>query len=362
MDNIAISNVTLIFPAVDQSALDYLTAAQHRGEQTVCAASVSSELLTSNGVQLLHLPSIYAEDFAACFLDLLQAYPVKRLYSPVSSVYDFMQRFIHNHQLQIEMVGQSPIRQQVQQHRQLMARAARLSGFVGLCAGGKQALSLIEVAGVLRQVSLIYGESNDDKLAALMGIAATVPEGDVIEIGSLMGRSAFVLSYLAMKYHIGPLLTVDPWGREEAIQTDSSVSFQSLVDVWDFKVLSEGFYVNMVPFNRGQHAHLQLPSMLAYREYATNKVFSSPSNEIVHFSGQISLIHIDGNHDFARVQEDCAHWLTRLKPGAWLILDDYIWAHGDGPYRIGNQLLLDRASDIALSFVCGKALFIQFNK
>jgi len=361
MDNAKQGDVTLIFPAVDQSALDYLTAAQHRVEKTICAASVKSDLLASVGAEVLHLPSIYAEDFSHHFLNLLQTYPVRRLYSPVSSVYDFMQRFIHTHQLQIEMVGQSPIRQQVQQHRQLMTRATRLLGFVELCAAGKQALSLIEVAGVLRQVSLIYGESNDDKLAALMGIAYTVVDGDVIEIGSLMGRSAFVLSYLAMKYNIGPLLTVDPWGREQAIQTDSTTSFQSLVDDWDFKVLSEGFYVNMVPFNRGQHAHLQLPSVTAFTEYANKRDFSSPSNAPVNFSGKISLIHIDGNHDFARVQEDCAHWLTLLKPGAWLILDDYIWAHGDGPYRIGNQLLVDRAKDIALSFVCGKALFVQFN-
>jgi hypothetical protein len=164
-----------------------------------------------------------------------------------------------------------------------------------------------------------------------------------------------------MKYSIGPLLTVDPWGRDQAIQTDSTQSFQALVDDWDFSVLSEGFYVNMVPFNRGQHAHLQLPSVEGFKEYAKQRSFSSPSSEPVNFSGRISLIHIDGNHDFARVQEDCEHWLSLLRPGAWLILDDYLWAHGDGPYRIGNQLLIDRADDIALSFVCGKALFVQFN-
>ncbi len=49
-----------------------------------------------------------------------------------------------------------------------------------------------------------------------------------------------------------------------------------------------------------------------------------------------------------------------LLPGAWLVLDDYIWAHGDGPYLIGNELLREEWKRIECAFVCGKALFVKF--
>jgi len=65
------------------------------------------------------------------------------------------------------------------------------------------------------------------------------------------------------------------------------------------------------------------------------------------------------NHDYGSVKKDCELWLDRMLPGSWLILDDYIWAHGDGPYRAGNELLLDQPERIGCAFVCGKALFRQ---
>lgn len=78
------------------------------------------------------------------------------------------------------------------------------------------------------------------------------------------------------------------------------------------------------------------------------------------YSGTIAVIHIDGNHDYAQVKLDCDLWLTRLAPGAWVILDDYVWAHGNVPQRVGDALLETRTKDIARAFVCGKALFMQF--
>jgi len=42
------------------------------------------------------------------------------------------------------------------------------------------------------------------------------------------------------------------------------------------------------------------------------------------------LVFVDGNHDYEHVREDCGLWLPHLAPGGWLILDDYVWFHGDG--------------------------------
>lgn len=354
------TSTTLVFPAVNQAALDYLNAARHRGERTVCAASVSSDLIEAEWGEVHHLPSIYDDDFPQHFLSLVTARSIRRLFCPISTVYVFMGRFIAVHRLDIELIGQSPVRQQVEQHRQLMARARRLQPFVELCADGAPALSLLELAGVLRQVSLIYGESNDDKLAAMMGIFARSSTGDVVEIGSLMGRSAFVLLYLAWRYRTGPVLTIDPWQADICVQRESPDSLQGVADEWDFEVLSEGFFVNMVPLRTDDHAHLRMPSENAFEVYASGEAILSQMNRQIAYSGKIAVIHIDGNHDYDCVRRDCELWLDRLLPQSWLILDDYIWAHGDGPYRMGNELLRDKWDRIECSFVCGKALFVKF--
>jgi len=351
---------TLVFPAVNQAAMDYLAAARQRGERVVCAASVASDEIAAECGALHHLPSIHDEDFAQAFLSMVEEQSICRLLCPVSTVYAFMAQFISAHQLDIKLIGQSPVRQQIEQHHQLMNRARRFLPLVELCADGAPALTLREVAGVQRQASLIYGESNDDKLAAMMGIFASAPKGDVVEIGSLMGRSASVLLYLAWRYCIGPVLTIDPWRAADCIQRESPDALQIVTDEWDYEILSEGFMVNMIPFRTDDYAHLRMASENAFKVYAQGEAILSPMGERIAYSGKIAVIHIDGNHDYDCVKKDCELWLSRMLPGAWLILDDYIWAHGDGPYRAGNELLRDQPDRIGCAFVCGKALFVKF--
>lgn len=352
--------MTLVFPAVNQTAVEYLSAARARGEPTVCAASVACDEIAAEWGGLHRLPSIYDSNFQQLFVSLVVTQSIARLFCPVASVHVFMRRFIEEHHLNVALIGESPIRQQVEQHRQLMARAKRLLPLVELCADGAPMLSLQEVAGMLRQASLIYGESNDDKLAAMMGIFASAPKGDVVEIGSLMGRSAFVLLYLAWRYRIGPVLTIDPWTPIDSIQRDSPDSLQALVDEWDCEALSEGFFVNLIPFRTGDHAHLRMTATDAFQRYSGGKPILSPMSDRVGYSRKIGVIHIDGNHDYEFVKRDCELWLDRMLPGSWLILDDYVWGHGDGPRRVGNELLHEQPDRVGCAFVCGKALFVKF--
>lgn len=351
--------VTLVFPAVGQAALEYVKAAKKTGGLVICAASVVDEEMAAEVEELFRLPSIHDVDFESAFCALASKHNVSCLLCPVSTVYAFMSRFLPAHNLEIELIGQSPVERQIEQIRELRARAGHLMPLVRLCADGAPTLSLLEVAGVLRQAGLIYGESNDAKLAAMMGIFARAPVGDVVEIGSLMGRSAFVLLYLARRFGIGPLLTVDPWEAAECIQKESPDSLQFVTDEWDYEVLREGFMTNMMPFQRGDHAHFRQPSNMAFASYLGDKGILSLTDGPVTFSRKIAVMHIDGNHDYSSVKMDCTLWLERMLPGAWLILDDYIWSHGDGPYRAGNELLQHQSDRIESAFVCGKALFAK---
>lgn len=219
-------------------------------------------------------------------------------------------------------------------------------------------MSLHEVASLLKFSATIYGESNDDKLGAMMAVACSAPRQDVVEIGCLMGRSAFVLLFLASRHQLGPVLTIDPWASMECTQADSPPELQIVVDEWDFEVLGEGFHTSTALLHQGRHCHLRLPSSVALEKYAGGKL---PAVALP-WSGHIGLIHIDGNHDYAAVEEDCRQWVPHSAPGGWLVLDDYVWAHGDGPWRVGNELLEHAADRIERSFVCGKALFIRWNE
>lgn len=352
-------SMTLVFPAITPEAKRYIHSSIESGGEVVCAASVSASEPLPGGLDLHHLPSIYDPAFGAAFEALVQSASVSRIYCPVASVHRFMRTFLQSRTPVIKLIGESPIARQMSAHYALVADANAIKSFVDVCTNGNSRLSTIDVAGVLKQTRVIYGESNDDKVAAMLAVAASAPAGDVIELGSLMGRSAFVLSYLCRRYRIGALLTVDPWTPFNAVQHDSPLAFQGMVDEWDFDVLKDGFFINMVPFCADNHAHLRLPAEHASRHYLSGEALPNAMGDVVPFTRRISMIHIDGNHDFDAVDMDCRLWLPSLVPGGWLILDDYLWAHGDGPRRVGDRLLADAAHHISTAFVAGQALFVQ---
>lgn len=354
-------STTLVFPAVGESAFRYLRRAVAHGERVMGAASVAVGDFDAAWGTLKHLPSIHEPNFEREFVSLLEQHAINRVYCPVSSVHDHVRRLIQARRWGVELVGMSPIREQMSEHYSLMRRAQSAHAFASVCGETSTVLAPIEVAGVLRQAGLIYGESNDDKLAALIGVFTSAPSGDVVEVGSLMGRSAFVLRYLSWRYGIGAVLTVDPWSAGEAVQHQSPKDFQALVDEWDFEVLAEGFFVNMVPLCSDNHAHLRMTSARGHEIYTRERAATALNGKRVQFSGAISVLHIDGNHDFDAVRLDCELWLPHMQPHGWLVLDDYIWAHGDGPYRVGNSLLEKLAQQIDCSFTAGKALFVRFN-
>ena len=73
----------------------------------------------------------------------------------------------------------------------------------------------------------------------------------------------------------------------------------------------------------------------------------------------ISLLHIDGNHDYEEVKQDFDLWEKYLANNSWIIFDDYKWAYGDGPAQVGNWVLFESKYRIKQSFFSGGALFIN---
>jgi hypothetical protein len=353
----------LVFPATHPAGRDYFEAAKERGEQVIAASSIRDVELEAELGQLLHLPNVYEADFAQRFLELVQQYHVSSVYAPVTAVYSWLEKFIRNHAVQIRLIGDSPVRREVDRFNRLKDKAGRYKKFIDACAHGRNELSVLEIASIFKAANAIYGESNDQKIAAMMAIFSSAPKGDVIEIGSLVGKSAAVLALLARRYHIGHVLAVDPWLPAPALQHDSPdiVRANMLIDE-DWETFPENFTVNTLPAGLGILNYLRHESAKGFEAFRNHPEVSSPVFGTVRYTGQASVIHIDGNHDYSQVKQDCELWLRLLAPDGWLIVDDYQWAHGDGPYRVGNALLIERANDIERSFVCGKALFIKFGR
>ena len=93
-----------------------------------------------------------------------------------------------------------------------------------------------------------------------------------------------------------------------------------------------------------------------YREQKT--ITSSEFGSINH-RGEIAFIHIDGNHDYESVKEDYELWSPLVKADGWIVLDDYFWPSGDGPKRLGDEILEYEKDKFSNIFVAGKALFLQ---
>jgi hypothetical protein len=356
-----LEQAVLVFPATHPDGLAYLETARERGESVVAASSVWDAELADQATELVVLPYVHDHSFPARFLELVKQRNISRVYAPVAAVYSWLERFISEHGLAIGLVGGSPIKQEMARFNRLMSKVANYRQFIDTCAGGTSDLNDLEIAAVFRMASKIYGESNEQKIAAMMAIFFSAPKGDVVEIGSLVGKSASVLALLARRYCIGNVLSVDPWQSAAATQHDSPDTVRvHMVGEWEYEMLPQDFVINTLPIGLGSFNYLRLESAKGFAAFQENSTVVSAAFGRVDYQGRIAVIHIDGNHDYVQVKQDCDLWLSLMAPDGWLILDDYVWAHGDGPLRVGDALLIQRARDIERSFVCGKALFVKF--
>jgi len=229
------------------------------------------------------------------------------------------------------------------------------------CEGSRDLLSEIEIASVLMYCNFITGQSSDEKLAAMLALYSDIPKGDIVEIGTFWGRSAFLLTWAAQHYAIGNVLAVDPWAAKHSKQIDTPdlVQRDTFLQNWD--IIHKGFQVALAIFGPSRVNFLRAPSSEAIRHYLECRTVSNKGYGSTIFMGKISLIHIDGNHDYKSVVKDRDAWCGSVQAGGWIVFDDYVWGHGDGPKKAADEFLIKNGGCIDRAFVCGKALFIKLN-
>ncbi len=310
----------------------------------------------------IHLPYVTDLRFDEALKQAIVKYDIGEIYTPNIVVWNHLNQTLGKQIPGVALANTSPVDEVLSGYRGALAKARYLvADQLSLTSdvSPRPSLSVIEVAALSRYADLIPGMCDDDKFRALFEIARYSVNGDIVEIGSWWGKSAFILGRLARCFEIGKLLCIDPWANEHLIQNEKIVdSGSSQVDAEEALNV---FQIGLLPFNSNHINYLRMTSVEAATYYKNNRSVSTEAFGHTEYTGQISILHIDGNHVYDAARADVELWERTVAGGGWIIIDDYIWPYGDGPQRVGDEFLEDNRSRIATAFVMGTALFIQLS-
>ena len=343
-------------------SLEYLDRALREGRDVIGASSLAHDPSRERYPAWLYLPYITAPGFNDALSQAIGDFNIGGIYTPNPVVWDYLNRGLKELAPGISLVNESPIDTELSSYRKAQQFGQSVIEQPILVASAcevKPAMSLIEIASLFRHAELIPGMCDHDKMRALYEISRRSPNGDIVEIGSWWGKSAFVLARLACCYEIGKVLCVDPWSNEHLIQNDEKGLVDSIPVSADEALTV--FQINLLPYANGKLNYLRMPSIEASRHYRNHPVVQTATFGETTYSGHIAILHIDGNHSYANAHADVTSWSNLVIPGGWIIVDDYIWPYGVGPQRVGDAFLVDNHDRIDVAFVMGSALFIQLS-
>ena len=331
--------------------------AKARGDRVIAASSVKADETAKHYDHWVYLPSMYDPGFGEALADLIASEAITHFYTPHMVVYLAVKALVENQALAV-ILCDSPIATLQGHYRDVFDHARDAAPFIEAISGKAPSPTLI--ASLFHYGEQIYGQTSETKIAAMAAVCADAPKGDVIEIGSAWGRSAFVLATLATHYDIGNVLCIDPWHYEvENYETDPEL-VTATNDSMDWPLTFSIFCTHLVPFSGGRLNYLRGLSENLIETYLADSAQNSPEFGHTTYQRTASVIHIDGNHSLEAIDRDCRLWCPTILPGGWLIIDDYVWAHGTGPQQVGDQLLAAQMTNIECAFCAGKALFVKF--
>jgi hypothetical protein len=358
-------SATLVFPVSTPDGRAYLTAALARGERVVGASCDLSDP-TDGAAPWARLPLVHEPGFLAAFLDLVRTHDVRQIHAAAHMVHAALTDMLRQNELaHLRIINRSSLEREFARWDDIFARAARWSDLIEALSPAHALPDRAFLAGVIRLAFDLFGESYDDKLAALLACLLDAPEGDIVEIGALFGRSASVLlSGRALGAAERRLFVFDPWCAEAGAQQDLPRAMQAYTRSAGLERVAQAFkatFAALAPHD--SFAAYRTPSATGcaiYRGDADGEAMRLLKKRAApRPCGRIALLHIDGNHDEACAAEDVALWSPLVAPGGWVVVDDYCWRYGDGPKHAGDALLAHWGNGVACAYVTGDCLFIQ---
>jgi hypothetical protein len=351
----------LVFPSGTPCALEYLERAAGNEMEVIGASSLEQDPSRKCYRSWVYLPHIADSGFSDALKKIVADFDIGGIYAAHRVVWDFLNRKLEEIVSGVSLINDSPLDAELYQYRIALKDAQQIiekpDEFADSSVEAKPAMTRIEMASLLRHSELIPGMCEREKIYALYELSRRASSGDVVEIGSWWGKSAFVLLFLAGHYKIGKMLCVDPWSNEHLIQGDE----KGLLD--NIRVSAEEaltvFKMNLLPYANGRLNYLRMASVKACDHYQDCRVVQTDIFGKTAYSGEIVILHIDGNHSYSNVLADVAAWSPLVIPGGWIIIDDYCWPYGDGPRKAGDEFLKANEHKNIISFVAGGALFVQ---
>jgi cephalosporin hydroxylase len=348
----------LIFPAGLPDSLKHRAEAQARGQRVIGASSLNFDPAAQAYDAWEHLPWVHDRSFADRLDEVIRRCGVTAIYAPHEVVSGVLCDLLASTHPGVRLIDPHPAMKAEQAYRDLLAASAEAcaTGWFGE-ASKRPLLTPIERAGVVRLVDTVAGMTDGDKIDAVIETLALAPDGDIVEIGSWWGRSAALFVLLAQRWKIGSVLCVDPWRQDNLNQGVEVLDRASArVDTdWAHQI----FQINLAPLAGGRLNFMRATSTDAAARYHPGLTLENESFGATTYTGQIAFLHIDGNHTYEHAAADAAAWTPHVMPGGWIVFDDYIWAFGDGPRRVGDEYLAREHARIAVSFVIGTALFVR---
>ena len=350
------SHRTLVFPAGMPEALAFRERAEAGGSAVVGASSIENDPARRAYADWERLPFVTEPGFDAALAELIRRHRIRSVYTP---------HFVVHRHLSERLEGIAPgtalaaCRSPDDEDRAYRALRERVAALPLISPPGqaRPALTPLERTGLVRLTGTIPGMCGEEKMVALMEVMRRAPEGDIVEIGSWWGRSAALLVLLARRYGIGPVLCVDPW--EGAAMHQGNALLDSTSIRLDTEEALRIFEINLSPLAGGHLNYLRARSAQAARHYAPGLEVRTAAFGSTRYAGTIAVLHIDGNHAREEVESDVALWTPHVRPGGWIIFDDYEWAFGDGPQRAADGFVAREAGHIAATFRAGPALLVQ---
>lgn len=354
----------LIFPGGMPRSLEYLQKCLHEGQAVIGASSLALDASREKYPAWLSLPFITQPEFDEALKHAISESNIGGIYSPNPVVWDYLNRVLKGLAPGVTLVNDSPANGELSGYRAARSHAdSLLSSPLPLASNvaATPSMSAIELAALFRHADAIPGMCDHEKFCVLCEVSRRSPAGDIVEIGSWWGKSAFILSRLARCYAIGKLLCVDPWSNAHLVQNDEKGMVDKVSAQMDAEEALAVFEMNLLPYNANHVNYLRMPSTDGARHYRQHREVTTSAFGTTRYAGQIAILHIDGNHNYAAAKADIAAWGSLVVAGGWIVVDDYIWPYGDGPQRVGDEFLAEHQDKIDVAFVMGSALFLQLS-
>jgi hypothetical protein len=146
--------------------------------------------------------------------------------------------------------------------------------------------------------------------------------GAIVEIGSFLGLSTNIITYLTVKYHCNnPLFTCDPWVFENSDKPVGGYFDAGNESFRDYA--KKVFMMNAMMFSKGKEPYtIETYSHQFFRLWRICATTEDVFGRRVALGGPISFAYVDGAHTYDAAKGDFLGVDQHLLPGGFILFDD----------------------------------------